>query len=66
MNVLFQQTSMACVYLASKIEESQKRLREVIGVFHHLKQLNRIREKLSAYKKWVFENIFQSFNPLMV
>lgn len=29
---------MACIFLAAKIEESPRRIREVINVFHHIKQ----------------------------
>ena len=29
---------MACIFLAAKIEESPRRVREVINVFHHMKQ----------------------------
>lgn len=37
----FQFTAMACVALASKIEEAPKRIRDVVRVFHHLDQLRR-------------------------
>ena len=29
---------MACLFLAAKIEENNKRLRDVLNVFHHLRQ----------------------------
>lgn len=35
----FQHVSMACVHLASKIEEAPRRIRDVMNVFHRLRQL---------------------------
>jgi len=32
-------TTMACLCLASKIEEAPRRTRDVINVFHHIKQI---------------------------
>lgn len=30
---------MACTYLAAKIEENARRLRDIINVFNHIKQV---------------------------
>ncbi|XP_062384028.1 cyclin-L1 [Sardina pilchardus] len=43
----FEIVAMSCINLASKIEESPRRVRDVINVFHHLKQ-NRDRKRSFA------------------
>lgn len=40
-----QHVSMACVHLASKIEEAPRRIRDVVNVFHRLRHLRE--------KRWV-------------
>uniref|UniRef100_A0A914W8V1 Cyclin N-terminal domain-containing protein n=1 Tax=Plectus sambesii TaxID=2011161 RepID=A0A914W8V1_9BILA len=37
----FEHTAMACVLMASKIEEAPRRPRDITNVFHRLKQINR-------------------------
>ncbi|KRZ65856.1 Cyclin-L2 [Trichinella papuae] len=46
-----QYVCMACIYLASKIEESPRRIRDVINVFHQLKQRRMIRQGLLSENK---------------
>lgn len=36
-------TAMGCVCLASKIEEAPRRIRDVVNVFHHIKQVTQQR-----------------------
>ncbi|KRZ65859.1 Cyclin-L2 [Trichinella papuae] len=47
----FDYVCMACIYLASKIEESPRRIRDVINVFHQLKQRRMIRQGLLSENK---------------
>lgn len=35
----YETLAMACVALASKIEEEPRRVREVMNVFHHINQI---------------------------
>ena len=44
----FDHVAMACIGLASKIEESPRRVRDIINVFHHIKQIRNGRYVLSV------------------
>ena len=47
----FQHTVMACLLLASKIEEAPRRPREVVNVYNRLKQLHMRRYSSNPNKK---------------
>jgi hypothetical protein len=48
--------AMACTNLAAKIEENARRVRDVINVFHHIKQV-RSGRYISSIKNY-FYNLF--------
>ena len=57
---LVQPLAMASVFLAAKIEEQCRRLREVINVFHHLKQ-----KRMGRYVTLVFPTVFIPFKATL-
>ena len=56
---------MACIFLAAKIEESPRRLRDVINVFHHIKQKRSKRYVPFHYYVLCTMSDFFSWNGLM-
>ncbi|KFD70049.1 hypothetical protein M514_02204 [Trichuris suis] len=55
----FEHTAMACIYLASKIEETPRRIRDVINVFHHMKQMHRVDQSHKDHKSNIFLLLWQ-------
>ncbi|KAM8927049.1 cyclin-L2 [Pelodytes ibericus] len=49
--------SMACVHLASKIEEAPRRIRDVINVFHRLRQLREKQKPVSLILDQEYVNL---------
>ncbi len=60
--------AMACTNLAAKIEENARRIRDVINVFHHIKQI-RSGKYVFSYKQtfFVFSYlIYRTIRPLLI
>ena len=59
---------MACTNLAAKIEENARRIRDVINVFHHIKQVRSGKYVIISYKKdflFMFL-IYRTIRPLLI
>jgi hypothetical protein len=58
--------AMACTNLAAKIEENARRLRDIINVFHHIKQARSGRYVFLSYTDKNSISYFSVFRPLLV
>jgi hypothetical protein len=60
--------AMACTNLAAKIEENARRLRDVINVFHHIKQVRSGKYvfRIGKCLLGLLLNIFRTIRPLLV
>ena len=58
-------TAMACTNLAAKIEENARRLRDVVNVFHHIKQV-RSGKYVFVDRCHFLHRLFRTIRPLSI